>query len=73
MKATSIVDGIQEQANGRVETVHLNLLSKAGREVGAAYGIKIIPATIVFDHGGKLLYRRNGFPESERIQKIVTG
>ena len=72
MKATSIVDGIQQQAQGNVETVHLNLLSAAGREIGAAYGIKIIPATILFDRDGKLLYKRNGFPEGEEIQQIVT-
>jgi len=73
VKATSIVDGIQRQASGDVETVHLNLLSTVGQEVGAAYGIKIIPATIMFDREGRLLYRRNGFPEMERIQQIVTG
>jgi thioredoxin-like negative regulator of GroEL len=73
VKATSIVDGIQQQAQGNVETVHLNLLSAVGREIGAAYGIKIIPATILFDRDGKLLYKRNGFPEGEEIQQIVTG
>jgi hypothetical protein len=71
VKATSIVDGIQQEAQGDVETVHLNLLSKAGREVGAAYGIKVIPATIVFDEHGSLLYQNNGFPERARIQQII--
>jgi hypothetical protein len=73
VKATSIVDGVQQQAIGDVQTVHLNLLSKAGRQVGASYGIKIIPATLVLDQDGRLLYRRHGFPEGERIQRIVSG
>jgi len=73
VKATSIVDGIQRPANGAVETVQLNLLGRAGREVGAAYGIKIVPATIVFGHDGSLLYRHNGFPEREVLQRIVAG
>jgi hypothetical protein len=73
VKATSIVDGIQHQAPGHVETVHLNLLGKAGREIGAAYGIKVIPATLLFDQNGRLLYRHHGFPEGERIQRIISG
>jgi hypothetical protein len=73
VKATSIVDGIQRQANGSSETVHLNLLSRVGREVGSAYGIVVIPATIVFDQDGNVLYRHNGFPEPERIQQVMTG
>jgi thioredoxin-related protein len=71
VKATSIVDGIQRQAHGDVETHHLNLLSKVGREVGAAYGIKMVPATILFDDQGNLLYMNNGFPERAAIQQIV--
>jgi len=73
VKATSIVDGIQRQAGNRTETVHLNLLSKAGREVGAAYGVKVVPATVVFDQDGNMLYRNNGFPEQRIIQNIVVG
>jgi hypothetical protein len=71
VKATSIVDGIQRQSRGSAETVHLNLLSKAGREIGTAYGVNIIPATLVFDSAGEILYRRNGFPEQVKLQQIV--
>jgi peroxiredoxin len=71
VKATSIVDGIQRQSRGSAETVHLNLLSKAGREIGAAYGVNIIPATIVIDPAGNVLYQRNGFPEQAKLQRIV--
>ena len=73
MKATSIVDGIQQQSNGSTEIVHLNLLGKAGREIGAAYGVRVIPATIVFDRNGDVLYRQNGFPEKEAIQRVMAG
>lgn len=71
MKATSIVDGIQRQASGNADTLHLNLLGKAGREIAAAYGIMVVPATIVFDDHGNVLYKHNGFPEKETIQRIV--
>jgi hypothetical protein len=71
VKATSIVDGIQRQAGNSTETIHLNLLSKAGREVGAAFGIKVVPATIIFDQDGNLIYRNNGFPEQGRINNIM--
>ena len=71
MKATSIVDGIQSQSGGEVDVVHLNLLGRAGREVAAAYGVRVIPATVVFDQSGNTLYRHNGFPEAERIRESL--
>ncbi|UCG23903.1 MAG: hypothetical protein JSW55_17490 [Chloroflexota bacterium] len=71
MKATSIVDGIQRQSNGEVEVVHLNLLGRAGREIAGAYGVKVVPATVVMNRGGEVLYRRTGFPESARIRQTV--
>jgi thioredoxin-related protein len=72
VKATSIVDGIQSQSDVEVEVVHLNLLGRAGREVAAAYGVRIVPATIVFDQSGNTLYRRNGFPETEIIRQRLS-
>ena len=72
MKATSIVDGIQSQSAGEVDVVHLNLLGKAGREVAAAYGVKVVPATVVFDQGGQTLYRHNGFPDADRIRQRLS-
>ena len=71
MKAASIVDGIQKQSSGEVGVVHLNLLGGAGREVAAAYGVKVVPATVVIGRRGEVLYRRNGFPESSRILQMV--
>ncbi len=67
MKATSIVDGIQQQSSGQVTVVHLNLLGKAGREVAAAYGVKLVPATVLIDQNGAVRYRHNGFPEPGKI------
>jgi hypothetical protein len=72
VKATSIVDGIQQESNGDVDVVHLNLLGKTGREIAAAYGVKVVPATVVIDQRGEVLYWRNGFPERVRIQQTTT-
>ncbi|HSG18982.1 MAG TPA: hypothetical protein VLE70_22000 [Anaerolineae bacterium] len=71
MKATSIVDGIQQESNAEVNVVHLNLLGKTGREIAAAYGVKVVPATVVIDQRGEVLYRRSGFPERVRIRQTV--
>lgn len=71
MKATSIVDGIQQQSNGDVDVVHLNLLGRTGREIGAAYGVKIVPATVMIGQDGEVIGRQNGFPDAERIRQAL--
>ena len=67
------MNGIQRHTNDGTEIVHLNLLGKTGREVATAYGIKAVPATVVFDNGGNVLYRHNGFPQEERIRQVMAG
>lgn len=67
MAAKPIVDGLQEQLNDSVEVVHLNLLSAVGREAARRYGIKIVPATLVFDRQGQLVERQMGIPNAERL------
>ena len=67
------MNGIQHHTDDSTEIVHLNLLGRTGREVASAYGIKIVPATLLFDSGGNVLYRHNGFPEEERIRQVMAG
>jgi hypothetical protein len=61
------VDGIEQKQNGELEVVRLNLLSKVGRETAGVYKIKIVPATVLVDDSGQILYHHVGMPKAEII------
>lgn len=67
MIAEPIVNGFKEETAGRVDVVHLNLLSAAGREVGGRYGVKVAPTSLLFDSEGELLARVNGVPKKDKL------
>jgi len=56
---------------GRVDVVHLSLLSDVGREVGGRYGVSVVPTTLLFDGDGQLIYRVNGLPRKEELVQAV--
>jgi thioredoxin-related protein len=55
--------------NGKVEVIHLNLLSGAGREMGAKYKVMVTPATLLFNQQGELIDRKLGMPDTAQWQK----
>ena len=61
------MNGIKEDMAGRVDVVHLNLVSAVGREVGNRYGVKIVPTTLLFNGEGELVARVNGMPKKARL------
>jgi hypothetical protein len=70
--AKPIVNGIERQLRGRATVVRLNLLGKLGREIARSYGVAAVPATIVFDGAGGVVYRHEGLPDRRRIVELAT-
>ena len=58
---------------GKVDVVHLNLVSAVGREVGRQYGVKIVPTTLLFDEQGDLVARVNGVPKKDELFGRIRG
>jgi len=73
MIAEPIVNGFKEEMAGMVDVVHLNLLSAAGREVSGRYGVKIVPASLLFNSQGELIKRVNGVPRKDDLLGHVRG
>lgn len=67
MLAQPIVHGFEKETAGKVDVVHLNLLSAAGREVSGRYGVRIVPATLLFNHQGELIQRVSGVPKLDEL------
>lgn len=66
------MNGIEKDLAGRATVVHLNLLSRLGREVAGSYGVRAAPATLVFDGAGRVRYRHEGLPSRKRIVEEAT-
>jgi thioredoxin-related protein len=65
------VNGLKEELAGKVDVVHLSLVSRAGREVGSRYGIRIVPTSLLFDSTGELLTRVDGVPKKEQLSAKI--
>ena len=52
--------------------VRIDLLSKVGREAAYNYGIKLIPAVVVFDGHGRVILQQSGLIDAAAINKAVT-
>ncbi len=56
---------------GQATVLRLDLLSGVGREAARAYGVKIVPTTLLFDGEGRVVLRETGMPDAERFRARV--
>jgi hypothetical protein len=61
------VDGTKEQLGDKIELIFLNLLSPVGREAARAFGVYIVPATLLIDGNGKIVLRKLGMPKAAEL------
>jgi thioredoxin-like negative regulator of GroEL len=61
------VNGVKEEMAGKVDVVHLNLVSAVGREVGGRYGVRVVPTSLLFNSDGDLVTRVNGVPKKDDL------
>ncbi|MFL7837401.1 MAG: TlpA family protein disulfide reductase [Candidatus Promineifilaceae bacterium] len=73
MLAEPIVNGFKEEMTGRVDVVHLSMLSVVGHEVGGRYGVQVVPTSLLFDNEGKLIKRVDGLPNKDDLIAQIQG
>ena len=66
-----IVNGIKHDVQGRADVVFLDLLSDVGRQAARLYGVKVVPALLVFDGQGTIVYRQSGLPDAGAVKAAV--
>ena len=65
---------MQRDLEGEALVLRLNAWDSAGRDVMVAYGVRLVPAFLVFDGGGALLFRQGGsLPDVKAIRARVRG
>ena len=66
-----VVNGLKAELGDKLELIHLNLLSGPGREAAGAYGVMLVPTTLLFDGQGELLLRQMGLPERTKLRQAI--
>ena len=74
LTARPVVDRLERDLQGQALVLRLNVRDAAGRDVMRAYGVYLVPAFLVFDGAGNLLFRQSGaFPDVGTIKARVRG
>jgi hypothetical protein len=61
------VNGLEEQLEGQIEVINLNLLSPVGRRAALAHGVRMVPLVLLFDGRGEIVLRQAGMPDANRL------
>jgi thioredoxin-like negative regulator of GroEL len=72
--AKPVVDGLARKIEGKAVVARLNVNDESGSEIAARYGVRGVPAFLLLDASGKLVYRQvGGRPDTARIEQLVDG
>jgi thioredoxin-related protein len=71
--AKPIVDGIEQDLEGRARVVRLSAMSEVGRQVARRYGVRGVPTLIIFDGSGDVVGQIVGVPNRGNVVAQVNG
>lgn len=71
MSARPIVDGLQSQYSNRVRIVRVDIMTDAGRAIGARYGFQFTPFFVGLDAKGQMIWQQTGrAPTPELLDQL---
>jgi thioredoxin-related protein len=65
------VNGVKKDLKGQADVIHLNLMSKVGRQAADKFGVRIVPVTLLFDGQGNIIGRQAGMPDAQRLMEQI--
>lgn len=73
--AKPAVDGLERRLEGRLRVARVNIATQGGRAVAAQYAITAVPAYVLLDGQGNVLYRQVGGRPNVTVieQRLVAG
>ena len=66
-----IVDGLEQELEGQVIFIRLNIQEEVGRELAPLYGFEFTPTFIFFDAQGNELWRTVGDIDPEKVRQSM--
>ena len=71
--AKPVVDGLEKKWQGKLEVAHVDANDEANAEITQRYGISALPAFVLLDPAGNVLYRQvGGRPDTAKIEAAIT-
>ena len=65
------MDGIEQEYNGRLLVIRLNIQEQVGRELAPVFGFEYTPTFIFFDAQGNELWRSVGSLDPDKLRQSV--
>lgn len=70
--AKPVVDGLEKKLNGRLDFARIDVGEERGAEVASELGITMVPAFVIVDASGKVIYRKlGGRPDGDAIEALL--
>ena len=66
-----IVDGIEQEYEGRLLVIRLNIQEQVGRELAPVFGFEYTPTFIFFDAQGNELWRSVGSLDLDKLRQSL--
>ena len=66
-----VVDGLEQELEGKILFIRLNIQENVGRELAPVYMFKSTPTFIFFDAQGNEVWREVGGLDVERVRESV--
>ena len=68
-----MVDGLEKKMDGRLTVARVDIGEDAGSAMAQRYGVSMVPAFIVLDGGGNVIYRKlGGKPDVNAIEAALS-
>ncbi len=65
------VDALEQELDGRLHIIRLDVQSPVGRELAPVYGFQFTPTFIFFDAQGREAWRQIGGLDADRVRRAV--
>jgi thioredoxin-like negative regulator of GroEL len=66
-----VVDRLEEQYNGQLDVVRVDIQSSAGRAIAGEFGVLVTPTFMFFDAQGQEIQRMVGSLNEELIKRTL--
>ncbi len=71
--AKPVVDGLERRWHGKLDVARVDVTDDANAELTRKYGVSAIPAFVLLDGDGRVLYRQvGGRPDVEKIEAALS-
>jgi hypothetical protein len=69
--AKPVVDGLEQDLEGKARVIRLDLLSAVGQQAASRYGVRAVPTLLVVDGQGEVVYGQAGIPSPGEVKAEV--